>query len=209
MLSNISAKVKIALLLGAIIIIASIAYGVYTYNDRMGKIAVTVSSTPSDAHITFNGTSEGNGTVYLKEGSYDVKATKEGFADASFKQYIDSSHTIVTIPLTAQSDSAKQWAKDHQNLYTELEGKAGQAANQQGETFRDKNPIVNLLPYSNFLFTIGYSNDPSDPSGNSIIIQIDAREGYRQGAINQIKSWGYDPTEYKIKFNNYENPFKS
>ena len=49
--------------------------------------------------------------------------------------------------------------------------------------------------------------DHSDPSGNSIIIEIDAREGYRQAALYKIRELGYDPTDLTINFRGYENPF--
>jgi hypothetical protein len=76
-------------------------------------------------------------------------------------------------------------------------------------SFADENPIINDLPYENLIYSIGYRIDPSDPSHNSIILTIDAPEGTRNAAVQQIRDMGYDPTEYKIEFKDYKNPFGS
>jgi hypothetical protein len=170
---------------------------------------VTINTAPSDTHVTLNGTPAGSGTVYLTEGTYVVKGTKEGFADFTATMHIDKDHSTVTVPLAASSDSAKQWAKDNMTKYTDLEAQAGQAADQEGREFANRNPITLVLPYENLLYTIGYQADPSDPSGNSIILEIDAAEGYRNAAVEQIRNLGYDPTDFKINFSAYTNPFSS
>jgi len=63
------------------------------------------------------------------------------------------------------------------------------------------------LPYDNLVYTIGYQADPSDPTGQSVIIDIDAAEGYRNAAVDKIRELGYDPADYKITFEGYVNPF--
>ena len=209
MLRGLTPNMKLALFGVFILIVAAIGYGVYTFIDRNGKIEVTVNAVPGDAHITFNDVSTGGGTIYLKEGKYIVKGTKEGFNDFSTSIYIDKDHHTVSVPLVASSDSAKQWTKDNMSKYTDLEGSAGQAANDEGVAFAEKNPITTVLPFENLIYTIGYRADPSDKTGNSIIIEIDAAEGYRNAAVEQIRNLGYDPTDFKINFRDYKNPFAS
>ena len=56
------------------------------------------------------------------------------------------------------------------------------------------------LPYSNPLYSI------SAPVNNVITINADA--GYRNAAVNELYTFGLDPTNYKIVFT-YESPFKA
>lgn len=192
-----------------VVVMIIIGYFIYTSVSRSGKIPVTINAVPSDAQITLNDVEVSMGTVYLKPGGYKIKAGKEGFFDFTHETQIDQSNDVINIPLLAKSEEAKKWAEENQSEYLELESKAGEAAEEQGEDFRTKNPIVNLLPHDSLLYTIGYRADPEDPTGNSIIIEIDASEGYRQQAVYQIYQWGYDPTNFKINFREYENLFKS
>jgi DNA-binding MarR family transcriptional regulator len=192
-----------------LIVVAAIAAGIYFSASRAGKIAVTVAVVPSDAHTTVDGQSVSSGTIYLKPGSYTVTSKKDGFADYSEKQQIEDNQSSIVVSLTPESADAKKWADDHNSEYLANESLAGQAADTFSNDFRDKNPIVNVLPYDNYIFTIGYENDQSDPTNNSVIITIDAPEGYRNAAIDQIRSLGYDPTTLNIKFRNYTDPFAS
>lgn len=202
---------NLKLVVGFIVLLILILAGYFAYISisRSGKVAVTVNAVPADATITFNGTEVSPGTIYLTPGGYEIKATKEGFDDFSNAVQITESDKTVSIPLTPASDEAKKWAEENRSEYLELEAKSGIAAQEQGKDFREKNPIVSLLPYENLLYTIGYRADPADPTGQSIIIEIDASEGYRQQAIYQISQWGYDPTDFKINFRDYQNPFTS
>jgi len=55
--------------------------------------------------------------------------------------------------------------------------------------------------YSNSLYTI------SDRRRDKNIITIDANAGYRNAAINKLYDLGFDPTDFTIRFNNYESTF--
>lgn len=189
-------------LLCAVIIFVSIVL------SRTTKIPVTLAVVPSDATITLNGKSVSGGEISIKPGDYTLNASKPGFADYTLDIKIDQKNQFIPVLLTPVSPDAQVWARNNQDAYMKVEGKAGMAANQKGQTLRDSNPIIDKLPFSNLLFTIGYRADTSDPSGKSIVIEIDAIDGYRQEALNQLYQWGYDPTTLKIEFKNYQNPFK-
>jgi hypothetical protein len=207
---QLSPAIKIGVITIALVILASIGYGIYQIVTNGGKIAVTVSVVPDDAKITINNASVNAGTTYLVPGqTYTVKATKDGFADYSATQYIDATNHVITIEMTAVTDAAKQWQQDNQSKYQSVEGLAGAQANATGEAFTAKNPITTALPLDNMIYTIGYISDLSDPSGNSIILTVSAAEGYRNSAVEAIRNLGYDPTQFKIQFNDYTNPFSS
>ncbi len=57
------------------------------------------------------------------------------------------------------------------------------------------------LPYQNYLYSI------TKPNSNTIIIK--AYSGYRTPAVNYLVGVGIDPTDYKINFMDYTNPFDS
>jgi hypothetical protein len=200
-------RVLIISLLVIAVIVIPIFYFVYTSIERAGKTQVTLIALPEDASLSIDGKPTNSGTIYLKPGSYTIKGEKSGFTTYEHKEVIESDNKTVAIILNPVSDEAKRWVEQNQGKYLETEGKAGLAANQEGEAFRKENPIVNDLPYSNYLYTIAYQNDSSDPSGNSIVVTIDAPSGYRNAAVRQIRSLGYDPATLKIQFRNYESPF--
>jgi len=209
MQENPRSNITLAVTFIVLIVLVFVGYFIYTSITRSGKLAVEINAVPSDAKITMNGTEVSNGTIYLKPGYYEVKGTKDGFAEFKNEINIETNGQVVSVPMIAESDAAKTWANENEQEYLDLESEAGVEAQQQGEIFAKKNPIVSLLPYESFLYTIGYRADNSDKTGNSIILEISAAEGYRQQAIYQLRQWGYDPTNFKINFSDYKNPFSS
>ena len=194
----------------ALLVIGLLGYGIYIAVTRAGKEPVTVYLVPGDATLTANGEVITPGTVYLLPGDYEIKASKDGFRSWNSNITIsNSSESAIDVALQPESEEAKKWAADNQELYLKYEGRAGARANQEGEEFSKKNPITSKLPVDTLLYTIGYRADTSDPSGDSIIIEIDAPSGYRRAAIEKIRQLGYDPTDYTIKFTNYESPFEN
>ena len=210
MLRDLPAQIKLGIGAVVIIIIALIGYGIYMQVSTAGKIAVTVTVAPGDATIIVDGKNTGQGTIYLKSGQkYSVTVSKDGFKSYNGSQYIDATNNSITVALSPESSAAQKWVQDNQNQYTSVEGQAGAREDAAGQTFTDKNPITNNLPIDNLIYTIGYKRDPGDPSGNTIILTVDAAEGYRNGAIQAIHDLGYDPSKFKIEFYNYKNPFAS
>ncbi len=200
-------RIKYGIITGLVIIVGLIGFYTYQTISRSDKVKVTIQAIPNDATILINNKQYGIGDVYILPGNYSVSVKKDGFQDYSQSLTFTKPTGNIDVALAPQSDAAKAWASQHSSDYSAYEGRAGTQAVTSGQSFLDKNPIVNHLPYENYLFTIGYFINPSDKSGNSIIITIDAAEGYRQSAINKIKEWGYQPSEFNITFNNYVDPF--
>jgi hypothetical protein len=211
MIPNIVSRHKI-LIIGLLIVafvILPLVYFIYTSVERSGKTQVTLVALPDGAKITFNGKAVTPGTMFLQPGTYTLKAEKTGFASYEAIETIDQTNKIIAISLEPRSEEANKYVEDNQRRYLELEAKAGQASAEEGEKFHQKNPVTNSLPYTNYLYRIGYQKDRSDPTDTSIIVTIDAEAGYRNGAINQIRKLGYDPAQLKIMFRNYESPFEN
>jgi len=199
---------KRIILLLLVVIIGIIGYAIYIPISRIGKLPVTLVTVPRDSRVTIDNASFANGTIYLKPNTrYNVTVSKDGFSTDTQSVYIGQDDRIIAAALLASSEQAKKWVEENQDKYLALEKVRGEAASQKGETAQTNNPIISLLPFSNYLYTIGYKARPTDPSGTSIIVTINASDGYRQAALQQIEQWGYDPTGLSIEFTNYRNPF--
>lgn len=74
-------------------------------------------------------------------------------------------------------------------------------------TFVSDNPIVKQLPYQHPYYSINYKT--VGETTNDIIITIRTPSPrYRYSAVEKLKSWGYDPTDYSIEFIDYKNPLE-
>lgn len=200
---------KSILLTLAVVILLGVGiagYSLYLQQTRQGKIAITVTAVPSDTKITLNGSQTiSTGTVYLAPGTYSITGHKDGFKDFQEDVTFDDTRARLVIALLPLSDEAKKWAQDNESKYAEL-GKAGsEAAAKNGARFRESNPIVNNLPYENPYYSIGYQS--SDNKTISLTITAPSAR-YRYSALQQIRSWGYDPTDFKILYTNYVSPLQ-
>lgn len=192
----------------ALILAGLVGFGVYVVISRIGKEPVAVYLVPDDATLTIAGERFSAGTAYIKPGTYRVVAKKDGFKDYQTSITITRNNTAaIDVALEPDSDAAREWQRQHMKLYLAQESRAGARANTEGEKFSQINPITSKLPFENLLYTIGYRADPADTSGNSIIIEIDSLPGFRNAALKKIRELGYDPTDLKINFRNYESPF--
>lgn len=193
----------ILLALGAVILlgIGLAGYQLYIQQTRQGKVAITVTAVPSDITITLNGSQTVKpGVTYLAPGTYSVLGHKDGFIDFKKELSLDDTHPRLTIPLVPSSDEAKKWAQDHQSEYLAIEKVGGKEAAERGAAFHKSNPIVSKLPYTNPYFTIGYQS----PDSKTVELTITATSArYRYSALRQIRSWGYDPTDFRIVYTNY------
>lgn len=197
----------IGVVLGAVFL-ALIAYSIYIVVSRSGKEPVQVYILPSEATVTVDGQKLSAGIEYLSAGTHEIQAKSEGFTD--YKGTITIGQTnkeSIDIALDPVSDAAKEWAKKNQKLYLDREGRSGERSRERGKEFYRLNPITKQLPITNVLYSIGYIVDQSDPSGNSIILQVQASQGYREAMLAKIRELGYDPTNFKINFKIYESPF--
>ena len=197
-------KIVVILLLCTVLLVA---YFTKQSVERVGKIAVTITSMPSDATFYINNNTVNSGTIFLKPGSYQVQVKKEGFKDFSSTVLINEERNVIAPILQPDSEDAEKWFKDNESEYYRILALGERAAYESGKSFNERNPIAVNLPYRTFQYTIGYRGDPTDPNDMSIIIEIDAAEPYRQSALYKIRQLGFDPTDFNINFKNYENPF--
>lgn len=207
-MNNNSQKIKYGIIIGLVVMLGTIGFYTFQTISRQGKVRVTVSTIPSDAKVIIDNNTVNNGDNYVKPGQSKVVVEKPGFTTYSADNVTFSgSSGAIDIALTAESADAQTWSSNHQAEYLAYEGRAGDRAIAEGAKDNSINPVIKYLPFKNLLFNIGYFADQTDSSGKSIIVTIDAPEGYRQAAINKISEWGVNPAGLNIIFKSYENPF--
>lgn len=181
---------------------------IYTVATTINKEKVRIYVIPNDANIVLNGRTVRPGTSYLDTGTYSYTIEKDGFK--KFEDSISvgiSNSNVIDVALVPESTEALEWTKDNASKYSGYEARAGIQAAEDGQKFTEVNPITKHLPIRNLVYAIGYRSDTGDSSGNSIILIIDASSIYRKAAIDKIRDMGYDPTNFKIEFKDYRNPF--
>lgn len=191
-------------LLFAIIIIWAIAI----YVGRIGKTPLVVSLVPSDATVIIDGQRHGNGTLWLADGTYQIAVEKEGFETQKKSILVTNKkeQNVAAVSLNPKSDDAKKWAEKHQNDYTKNEQYGAIEARSNGEYFTNKNPITAKLPFKDPYFTIGYRTEKDD---SITITVVTPSPRYRFYAIEQIREWGYDPTDFVFDFKDFHNPLEA
>lgn len=202
----------IIIILVVVALFIIIPFSVFIASVFSNKDTVSVSLVIAPQEVTLT---EGNkkqtvssdDVLQLSPGTHKLEFSKENFSTVTKEVTIDSHDpTRQSVFLEPQNDEATA------ELETEVNQMALQGISDlehlDEEDFYEKNPIAAKLPINNYLTKIRYEIDPSDASGSSIIIIVDAYPGYRHAAITRIKSLGIDPTTLNIQFINYTNPFQ-
>ena len=182
-----------------------VVWGATTYISRIGKVGVTISAVPRDASVTIDDKEVGNGTHWITPGTYKIAAQKEGFKQRSktVEASTDKEQNVVALSLTPESDVAKTWAENNADDYKANEAYGAIEARANGDYFRKKYPITDVLPYSDPYYSIAYETRPD----NSIVITISTPSPrYRYFAIQKFRELGYNPADYRITFTDFKSP---
>lgn len=161
---------------------------------------------PKDAKIYVDDDQVRGTSSRLSLGEYSVRVERDGFDTFEETITITDTNDEIIVGLTPITVEAIEIAQNDENFLL-IESRAGDEALETGDNLRRNNPIISELPYRTFFLSIGYRLDPSDPEENKIIVEVDALEGYRELALQQIRNWGYDPTLLNINFAGHRNPF--
>lgn len=192
----------LALLIGGIFISLLIFF---LLNRRDAGANLEISVVPDDAVVVIDGKEYRNGKNTVQPGTYMATANREGFVSLTQEVTITDTLQTLMFSLTPESEEAKQWAAKNQEAYSEAEAAGGEAALQQGQALRDRYPLVSKLPFDGSFYEINYAI--LDREKNTIYIRIDTTSPMgRQVALEQIKEWGFQPTDYQIVFPGLKNP---
>lgn len=203
---GLSLKTKRLILLAVLVVIVLVVMGFVSALQRRGKVAIQIRTAPKEAIVTIDGKKTSK-SVSLAPGNYTFVISYPGFASYTEKLELKSGdgERVFSAALTPQTPAAKQLADTQLGQYRELEKLGGQEAQKDGENFLKNNPILGNIPTKTSYYSIDYGRDAS----GDIVIQITASQPLgRQVALEKIRSWGYDPTDYKLVFVGLVNPFR-
>ena len=197
---------KRKIVIGTILFVtAIIVWSMIIIIGRIGKTPVTISVVPSNAAVTLDGHTVGNGTQWIAQGTYTIQATKDGFKTEKKSVVVtgEKEKNVAALSLTPESDNAKAWAKTHDSDYKKNETYGAIEASNNGKYFTAKNPITTKLPYNDPYYTIGYT--PRTDGGVDLTISTPSPR-YRFYAVEKIRELGYDPTDFVIVLKKKKNP---
>lgn len=193
---------SVTILLGILFV-----WTVVTLVGRIGKVPVTVSVVPSNAIVTLNNNQTTNGTQWLTPGVYTATMKRDGFAEQKHTVTVagDKKENVIAASLVPKSNEAKEWAKQNHKEYKDNERYGSKQAVADGEYFASKNPITKNLPYTNPYYKIAYT--VKDDA--SIVLTITTESPrYRFYALEKIREWEYDPTDFAIELRDFKNPLE-
>lgn len=198
---------KESIALVALVFCLLVLYAVVITIERAGKIGVDFRLVPYSAIVTIDSKSYGGGTHYLSAGTYKAKITHEGFApvDTTIIVTADKPRNIMAISLAPESDSAKKWAEANKKAYSDNEPNGAEQARVNGEFMRSKNPLIDKLPYEHPYYKIAYKSDDNQTVTITILTESPR---YRYAAIEKIREFGFNPSDYKFEFSDYKNPLE-
>lgn len=201
---------KTTLIAAALVVFIAIPIIIWIISSaaQKGTVSVETLVVPSNATVTINDETYSNkNSINLKPGNYTVVTSRDGFETNTQDILVAEGQTNAIIAsLLPVSEEAKQWQENNMKAYLELEGRAGSIATQQGEEFIDKYPITKWLPLQKPTYTIGY-RQVTENGKQGIVITINAGEGYRESALQELRDRDIDLGDYTIEFTDYRRPF--
>lgn len=175
---------------------------------RIGKNKINLTILPTYATATMNGEKIPNKTtLYLKPGDYSFEVKAEDFVTMKKTVHIKESQHLDLALLPANNDG-RAWVQQNSKLYTNVEERGGTAAREKGAALINRYPVVELLPYSDGSFNLGYVTPDGTAESFKITVHATTPLG-RQLALSQLRVWGYEPAEYPIDFVDFSNPLGS
>jgi len=201
---------KTTLIAAALVVFIAIPVIIWIISSTLQKGTVSVETlvVPSNATVTINDETYSNkNSINLKPGTYTVVTSRDGFETNTQDILVTEGQTNAIIAsLLPVSEEAMRWQENNMKAYLELEGRAGSIAAQQGQEFIDTYPITKWLPLQKPTYTIGY-RQVTENGKQGIVITINAVEGFREAALQELRDRDIDLGDYTIEFTDYRSPF--
>lgn len=175
--------------------------------SRSGKVELDIQVLPDDATVYIDKERVESGKNYVEPGTYIVRASMDGFEDDSVTVEVLDEPVVAALLPTPVSDEAIEWANDPENALAR-ESLGGLRANIRGETIRENNPLINVLPHVDvggpFVIDYGYYGDEGTTE-TYIDIARSTPDG-RKRALSWIEDKGYSVVDLDIRFSDYMSP---
>ena len=195
------------LLIFTLIIVLFLMFKIVLYISRIGETKVIVEVAPKDSLVFIDNEPAKAGANYLSPGEYKIVGRKSGFTDAEQKITVGSKSQNVYLLPEANSQQARNYLNNNPDAAKEREQLWDKISYQQGQSTKSKTPIIEYLPYTDIggYFAIDFGPSDNPKIGTELIVSNSTSEG-RQNALKWIRQQGFDPTDYYIKFIDFDNP---
>src|SRR5581483_1514584 len=137
-----------ALIVVIILILAALIFiPVKNSVSHKNKTPVTIEVAPTDSKVTINGTPAKAGVQYLAAGSYEIRATRSGFADDSKNIKVQQNQPIsVYLIPTPNTPEALNWLKANPDEQAQREILGGKKFNADQAFIKSTYPLLQKLP---------------------------------------------------------------
>lgn len=195
---------KPRLVIGIIISIALLIGLGFLIDGARKSATISILIVPQSAEIRLNGDIYKNGDYNVAPGEYKITATKENFEtyEESFTVAKGETKKIYLIMTELEGD----WFKDHPEDVVLMDPIKSYQLDQNAANLKTSYPLIADLPISIDYYRsynserIKYDISYRLEDGNPIIVIIDYTGNNYNRALKKIESLGYNPSDYKIEY---------
>lgn len=165
--------------------------------------SLEIEAVPSGVAIVLDGRGIRQGTTKVSPGDYDIEVKKEGFLSQKKRVLVKKSERVyVGVSLSPNSESTKNWYRDHADDARKAEGISSKNFDFASEKQTNELPVLKYLPFEAHYFSISSGRSlkyPDDSNKVGIYINAETPTG-RQFALDWLRSKGQDPSTLEIIF---------
>lgn len=199
-------KKKIAIIAGiilAVIIAVGIYFGVV---DRMKSATIDITVVPSIAKVKIGNQEFGTmGEYRIYPGEYEVEISAEGFVTKTGKLVAVADDTVAVSLFLEPTAENSDWYEKHPEDALALGDIRSNQKLLEFEALKEKNTILNYIPYYTYKYTVLY--EECEEAKESLCVLIDAGFGFRDFAVEFLRSTGEDLSRYYVKLLDSETAF--
>ena len=209
-MENLFQKRKKQLIIVAVAMIALvlIVSAFFIIRSRIYSATLNVVVSPSIARIKVGDKEyDLTGEIKLKPGEYEMEVYADGFISKKGKLTAVEDETFdlaLYLEPTAENDD---WYETHPWDATVRGDIANNAEIKKYYDLKNVEPILEYVPYNTFKYSISYEEDCAE-NGGEVCLVVKGDMGMRDVAVQYLQSTGEDLSRYKIKMNDYAEPFK-
>ncbi len=195
------------LLVFVVMVLVFAGYKIGLAISRRGMTPVTIYVAPSDSQVYIDGDESKSGVVYMTPGKYDFSAAREDFKeDKKTKSVGDKPVNVYLLP-TPSNAAGAAYIRNNIEVQAEQASVYDKMASEQHDNLSKNSPLLNKLPYTDIenYFSIDYGASETRKDNIELVVSNSTSEG-RLNALKWIRQQGYDPTDFEVKFVDFDNP---
>ncbi len=190
---------KIILIVTLFAGLAVLLIGFAVYRSIVYSATISITYAPESAVVTLNNKNASKGENRVKPGNYEVKITREGFAE--YKTTVEAKEgqtTLVEAVLESNDPSTADWYQEHESDYTLAQSIGDGQADRNYENFIKKFPIAKDLPLNGIYGSYQVFYETADNTKGYAVIVSYQTEAAKKAAIAAIKAKGYKLEDYEV-----------